>query len=71
MAIKTDVSVVATNCKVPVNSSTNLWTRILVPSPSGLKSVTIIELGRTRGFLNHPIFLVLPFGKTTKDLPLR
>jgi hypothetical protein len=34
-----------------------------------LKSVIIIELGRTLGFLNNPIRFVLPLGKTTYDFP--
>ena len=69
MAIKTDVRVVATNCDVPVNSSIIRWIRTFVSSPSGLNSVMITELGRTLGFLSHPIFLVFPFGKTTYDFP--
>jgi hypothetical protein len=69
VAIKTDVRVVAINCKVPVNSSINLWILTLPSSPSGLKSVIIIEFGSTLGFLKNPIFLVLPFGKTTYDFP--
>ena len=33
------------------------------------KSVTIIEFGRTFGFLKNDILLVFPFGKTTYDFP--
>ena len=42
--------------KVAEKSSINCLTTSLKPTPSGLKSVTITELGRTLGFLKKPIF---------------